>query len=292
MLAMQWQQLHICCDAQQAQQLQTQLTEQGALAITLQDAADQAIFEPTPGTSLHWQSNQLTALFDENHSLSMIEQQLQQQHLSYHIEILADQAWTRKWMDDFQPMQFGEHTWIVPSWHAAPDIDAVNILLDPGLAFGTGTHPTTALCLEWLDQNNINGKTFIDYGCGSGILAIAAKKHGATSVIAVDHDPQALLATRDNAQRNSLEDDTLRVVSPEHLTDIKADIIIANILAQPLIALRSNLQALMKDTGKLVLSGILSSQHQQLLDAYQNHFHLIDCQQRDDWLRMEWQKPR
>ena len=147
-------------------------------------------------------------------------------------DIVEDQVWERAWMDSFQPLRCGERLWICPSWQAPPDPDAVNLLLDPGLAFGTGTHPTTALCLQWLDREALTGRTVLDYGCGSGILAIAALLLGADTAVAVDNDPQALIATRDNAERNGIDPARLQTLLPEQLPDdARFDIIVANILA-------------------------------------------------------------
>ncbi|MBX9704977.1 MAG: 50S ribosomal protein L11 methyltransferase, partial [Gammaproteobacteria bacterium] len=204
---MNWQQIHITTTKEVAALVEDVLLELGSLAVTYQDAANQALFEPAPDETPLWDHVELTALFGEDADLTAVIATLSHQFptLDCEVEYLADQEWERAWLKDFKPMQFGSNTWICPTGFDAPDPEAINILLDPGLAFGTGTHPTTALCLTWLDQNDIQGQTVIDYGCGSGILAIAALKHGASEVIAIDHDPQALIATRDNAERNNLD---------------------------------------------------------------------------------------
>jgi ribosomal protein L11 methyltransferase len=157
--------------------------------------------------------------------------------------VIEDQDWERSWMDNFQPMRFGQRLWIVPSWHAAPEPDAVNLLLDPGLAFGTGTHPTTALCLEWLDGQQLDGTQVLDFGCGSGILAIAALLLGAREAVGTDIDVQALEASRDNAQRNGIADEKLALYLPEHMP-MQADVLVANILAGPLVSLAPQLSGL------------------------------------------------
>jgi len=159
---------------------------------------------------------------------------------------VEDKDWEREWMDDFKPLRFGDRLWIVPSWHDAPDPHAANLLLDPGLAFGTGTHPTTALCLEWLDGQDVTSRQVIDYGCGSGILGLAALLLGADHVIGVDTDPQALEASRENARRNKVEEERLDLFLPGDEPDTMADIMLANILAQPLIGLAPRLAAKVK----------------------------------------------
>src|SRR5690606_10212600 len=165
------------------------------------------------------------------------------------------------------PLRFGERLWIVPSWHDAPDPEAANLMLDPGLAFGTGTHPTTALCLEWLDGQDVAGKQVTDYGCGSGILGLAALLLGADHVIGADPNPQALEASRDNARRNAVEDSRLDLYLPGQDPDTRAEIMLANILAQPLIGLAPRLADLTLPGGSLVLSGILSNQARAALEA-------------------------
>lgn len=189
-------------------------------------------------------------------------------------------------MDDFKPMPFGQRLWIVPSWHDAPDPEAANLMLDPGLAFGTGTHPTTALCLEWLDGQDVNGCQVIDYGCGSGILGLAALLLGAEHVIGVDTDPQALEASRDNARRNQVADDRLDLYLPADEPDTRADIMLANILAQPLISLAPHLASLVKPGGRLVLSGILSNQARDVMAAYEPWFVMDEPEQREEWIRL------
>tara|TARA_R110000868_G_scaffold380784_1_gene646949 strand:- start:120740 stop:121612 length:873 start_codon:yes stop_codon:yes gene_type:complete len=279
-----WQQIHILCSESQADSLNDFLESHNTYAITLKDAADDPIFEPQPGQTLQWQHMQMTVLFDYEENLEPITKKLQQLELPYTLETLADEVWERKWMDDFQPMQFGDDTWIIPSWHKAANDDAVNIILDPGLAFGTGTHPTTALCLTWLDQHDCQNKTVIDYGCGSGILAIAALKHGATHVDAIDHDEQALQATQDNAERNAIDLTTLDVYLPKDEPKNTADLLIANILAQPLIDLCEHFAGLLNPDGQIILSGILDTQVDAVVEAYQKHFEIVEIKQQDEWM--------
>jgi ribosomal protein L11 methyltransferase len=189
-------------------------------------------------------------------------------------------------MDDFKPLRFGDRLWIVPSWHDAPDPHAANLLLDPGLAFGTGTHPTTALCLEWLDGQDVTSRQVIDYGCGSGILGLAALLLGADHVIGVDTDPQALEASRENARRNKVEEDRLDLFLPGDEPDTMADIMLANILAQPLIGLAPKLAAKVKPGGDIVLSGILSNQAREVMEAYEPWFIMDEPEQREEWIRL------
>jgi len=191
-------------------------------------------------------------------------------------------------MENFKPMQFGSRLWVCPSWQEAPDANAVNLLLDPGLAFGTGTHPTTALCLKWLDGQGetLINKSVIDYGCGSGILGIAALLLGASSVVGVDNDPQALLASNDNLLRNKLESSQLETYLPNKLPKMQADILLANILAQPLHELRDRLAELTKIGGYIVLSGILEEQAEDLRSYYEAHFEMDKVVIEDGWARL------
>ena len=201
----------------------------------------------------------MTGLFQSDRDIDQLcadvrdawHQQTQQSLPEIEVTLVEDKDWERAWMDDFQPLKFGERLWIVPSWHDAPDPEAANLMLDPGLAFGTGTHPTTALCLEWLDGQDMQGKQVIDYGCGSGILGLAALLLGADHVIGVDTDPQALEASRENARRNGVEEARLDLYLPEDEPDTRCDVMLANILAQPLIGLAPHLAALTRRGGDL-----------------------------------------
>ena len=204
----------------------------------------------------------------------------------HHAEVIEDQDWERSWMDNFHPMRFGQRLWIVPSWHAAPEPGAVNLLLDPGLAFGTGTHPTTALCLEWLDGQDLKDCNVLDFGCGSGILAIAALLLGAKEAIGTDIDVQALEASRDNAGRNNIEPGLFPLYLPEDLPQVQADVVVANILAGPLVALAPQLSSLVKPGGRLALSGILAEQGEEVAAAYAKDFDLDPIANRDGWVRI------
>ncbi len=288
--AILWQQ--IICHTQKSDQaaLSDALDNAGAVSITYQDAADQPVLEPLPGETPLWDDIIITGLFKADSAIAPILFNLHDNPLwqlkSLHTEVLEEQNWERAWMKDFHPMQFGENLWIYPSWADIPNDDSVKILLDPGLAFGTGTHPTTALCLEWLDQYPPTDKQVIDYGCGSGVLAVAAAKLGAKSIDATDIDPQALLATADNMRRNQIDPALIRHYLPEQLPQYAADLLIANILSGPLVELADTLLNLVKPNGYLVLSGILASQKEAILSAYSAQLTQIEVKQSGDWLRI------
>ncbi len=276
-----------CADA-----LSDQLSGCGASAVTFQDNADQPIYEPEIGSTPLWQATNVIALFDADIDIDSLIAQLTQLIApdplpKYRIEAVEDKDWVREWMESFHPMCFGEKLWICPSWHQPPEPDAINILLDPGLAFGTGTHATTALCLNWLDQADVKGKVVIDYGCGSGILAIAAALLGAKKVIAVDTDPQALEATQANAERNNVHIDSYL---PQDCPDQTADLILANILAGPLQTLVPTLTHLSKPKATIVLSGILASQAQSVSNSYQASFTMDAPTQKEEWIRLVGQR--
>jgi len=291
---MPWIQLQIPADPDSADQLEDLLMAMGADAVSMEDAADQPLYEPDPGSTPLWQQTRVTGLFQSDSDIDRLcadirdawHQQTQQSLPDITVTLVEDKDWERAWMDDFHPLRFGERLWIVPSWHEPPDPDAANLLLDPGLAFGTGTHPTTALCLEWLDAQELSGKEVIDYGCGSGILGLAALLLGADHVTGVDTDPQALEASRDNARRNNIEEHRLDLYLPENEPDTQGDILLANILAAPLISLAPRLARLVRPGGSLVLSGILISQAREVMDAYDPWFIMDEPEQREEWTRL------
>jgi ribosomal protein L11 methyltransferase len=270
-----------------ADQLSDLLSECGAEAITFQDSADTPIYEPELGTTPLWSSTDVVALFDAETNpdsiVSMLTAMLSPATLpAYRVEAVEDKDWVREWMDNYHPINFGERLWICPSWQKPPQADAVNIMLDPGLAFGTGTHPTTALCLNWLDQADVKDKYVIDYGCGSGILAIAAALLGAKKVIGVDIDPQALEATQANAERNGV---VIETYYPEDCPEAPADLLLANILAGPLQSLTPTLASLTKPGAPIVLSGILDSQADLVSQSYQASFHMDSPVTKEEWVR-------
>ncbi|AFJ02964.1 Ribosomal protein L11 methyltransferase [Methylophaga frappieri] len=284
---MAWVQFIFNTPPDAAESLSEALTDAGAAAVTFQDQADQPIYEPPIGETPLWSATQVVALFDANTTAEALQLAVKPFYAGalpdFKIEAVEDKDWERAWMDDFSPLCFGERLWIVPSWHTPPQPEAVNILLDPGLAFGTGTHPTTALCLRWLDKQEMTGKTVIDYGCGSGILAIAAALLGASKIIAVDTDPQALEATQENAKRNGV---TIQTFLPDACPDITADVLLANILAGPLMSLAPLFSRLTHLGSDLVLSGILDTQTADIQSTYQSKFGTLAAQQHDEWMRL------
>jgi len=287
---MPWLQVRLAISPEQAQTYEDALLEVGAVSVTFMDAEDQPIFEPDLGTTPLWSHTHLLALFEADTDADAVFAHL---HLltgaalpEHQAEVIADQDWERSWMDNFQPMRFGQRLWIVPSWHAAPEPDAVNLLLDPGLAFGTGTHPTTAVCLEWLDGQDLQGCNLLDFGCGSGILAIAALLLGAKQAVGTDIDYQAIEASRDNAERNGIDASRLPLYLPEQLPAEQADVVVANILAGPLVALAPQITSLVKPGGRLALSGILAEQGEDVAAAYAEAFDLDPLCIRDGWVRI------
>ena len=287
---MPWLQVRLAITPEQAETYEDALLGVGAVSVTFMDAEDQPIFEPDLGTTPLWSHTHLLALFeadtDETALLAHLQLLCGGALPEHHVERIEDQDWERSWMDGFQPMRFGQRLWIVPSWHAAPQPDAVNLLLDPGLAFGTGTHPTTALCLEWLDGQNLDNCSVLDFGCGSGILAIAALLLGAPQAAGTDIDPQALEASRDNASRNGIDPARFPVYLPADLPQQPADVVVANILAGPLVSLAPQITALVKSGGRLALSGILAEQAEEVRAAYASAFDLDPTAVKDGWVRI------
>lgn len=285
---MPFQQLTIELGTLDAQTVEEALLELGAVSITLTDAADQPLLEPAPGETPLWRHITLKALFAADAEpaavLAALCGRLQlPAPPACRSQLVADQDWTRAWLADFKPMRFGRRLWVVPSEYAPPEPDAVNLVLDPGLAFGTGTHPTTALCLRWLDGLSLNDARVLDYGCGSGILAIAALKLGAAQATGVDNDPQALTAARNNARRNQVAEQLI-LCPPGQLPAAQYPVLVANILANPLVALAPQFARLCAPGGRLALSGILVEQESLIRHAYAPFFQLDPVQQQDEWL--------
>jgi ribosomal protein L11 methyltransferase len=288
---MSWLQLRIITTREKTEAIEDALLAAGAVSVTMEDNADQPILEPALGETPLWNDTRVTGLFtadtDTTQATVIATAELGESLPNYRWEILEDKDWERAWMDNFHPMQFGNRLWICPSWKQPPEPDAANLMLDPGLAFGTGTHPTTALCLRWLDANDLADKVVIDYGCGSGILGIAALLLGAKQVIAIDNDPQALIATIDNAERNHIDPSKISTHLPNQIpTNIQADIMLANILAGPLAELSPAISSLTKPSGLIALSGILSNQAQALTDCYQQWFDIAPIVTEQDWVRI------
>ncbi|GLZ85394.1 ribosomal protein L11 methyltransferase [Metapseudomonas resinovorans] len=287
---MPWLQVRLAITPEQAETYEDALLEVGAVSVTFMDAEDQPIFEPDLGTTPLWSHTHLLALFeadtDEANLVAHLELLTGGALPEHQIERIEDQDWERSWMDNFQPMRFGRRLWIVPSWHDAPEPDAVNLLLDPGLAFGTGTHPTTALCLEWLDGQELGDCDVLDFGCGSGILAIAALLLGARQAVGTDIDPQALEASRDNASRNGIDPARFPVYLPADLPAKPAEVVVANILAGPLVSLAPQITSLVAPGGRLALSGILAEQAEEVRAAYADAFDLDPTAEKDGWVRI------
>ena len=286
-----WQQIQMTVSAEHCAELEALLLEAGARSVTLMDAEDQPVFQREPGATPLWGTSTLTGLFPLEQNLQALLATLQfhpwvLNRDSLQIEPLEEQVWERAWMDDFAPRQYGKRLWICPSWQSPPDPEAVNILLDPGLAFGTGSHATTALCLRWLEQTRLQDKTVIDYGCGSGILAIAAALLGADKIHAVDNDTQAIAATVENGLRNDIPLHKITACLPEALPKLQADFLLANILAEPLHELAEYFATLLKPEGKIVLSGILEEQTEHLIARYGRWFSLDKPVTEDGWVRL------
>ncbi|ENM5759712.1 50S ribosomal protein L11 methyltransferase [Vibrio mimicus] len=293
---MPWIQIKLNATNDNAEAIGDMLMEEtGAVSVTFLDAKDTPVFEPLPGETRLWGDTDVVALYEADMDTSLILQQIKASNMlaegfAHKVEQVEDKDWEREWMDNFHPMQFGRRLWICPSWREVPDPQAVNVMLDPGLAFGTGTHPTTALCLEWLDNLDLSGKTVIDFGCGSGILAIAAIKLGAAKVIGIDIDPQALLASKDNAARNGVEDQIEVYLPKDQPEGLVADVVVANILAGPLRELSPIIKGLLKPGGQLAMSGILDTQAESVAEFYRDDLELDPIAEKSEWCRISGHK--
>ena len=288
---MPWIQLRLSANEETAEKYSDWLSACGAQAVTFIDAKDTPIYEPLPGDEvIYWNNTVVMGLYDASHDMDKVLNCLKGIHpdkanMVYKLEQLEDKDWEREWMDNFHPMKFGQRLWICPSWRDVPDPAAVNVMLDPGLAFGTGTHPTTALCLTWLDGLDLEGKTVVDFGCGSGILSLAALKLGAKKVIGIDIDPQALQASLENAKRNQCED-RLALYLPKDQPEFKADVVVANILAGPLRELAPVIIEYVASNGVLALSGVLEEQAEQLQTIYGEFCQMDAITVQDEWVRL------
>ncbi|MFT5219883.1 MAG: ribosomal protein L11 methyltransferase [Planctomycetota bacterium] len=285
---MPWWQFSISCETSELEQVEDLLFELGAASISLADAGDEPLYEPLPGHSPVWQESIITGMFNDANHETIYHRLLAElpQHLlsSLRQQRLEEQDWEQAYKAHFKPIRFGDRLWIVPDWCEPPDTDAAVVTLDPGLAFGTGSHPTTALCLEWLGNNDISDCDAIDYGCGSGILAIAACKLGARRVLAVDIDPQALTASKLNAGNNSISDEQIEISLPEAMSHEPVALLMANILSGPLVRFAPKFADLVKPGGQILLSGILASQLNDIQSAYQPYFILDQANQQQDWI--------
>lgn len=292
---MPWLKLKLHIDQERAQALADALEEWGAISVTLEDAGDEPVFDTHWEQPPLWSQVRLIGLFPEHTDtddiLARVRERLGLTETPAHeIDLLGDEDWAHSWMAHYKPLPLGRNLWIVPSWCAPPEADAVNIILDPGLAFGTGDHPTTSLCLEWLSEQVLAGKTLLDYGCGSGILSIAALKLGAAAAFAVDIDPQALQVTRQNAVHNGIHT-TLDVMLPSGLPpDLQADIVIANILMGTLIELAPDIKNRVRPGGSLALSGMLAGQETEVRTHYEPPFALA-VRERQKWILLAGRRP-
>jgi len=285
-----WQLLKIPADQALADRLSDALMELGALSVSIEDAhagtADEQPIFGEPGMLQEtWHDSLVSALFDPGADVTeLLSQASQSIGLSaapqHRIEALAEQDWVRLTQSQFDPIQISPRLWIVPSWHVAPDPSAIVLVLDPGLAFGTGSHPTTRLCLQWLDRALPHNASVLDYGCGSGILAIAAKKLGAGTVVGVDIDPQAVQAARDNTERNAA---AVNFYLPDGLPEAQYAVVIANILSNPLKVLAPLLAARVLLHGQIVLSGILAEQAEEMRILYGEWFDMHPALCEEGW---------
>lgn len=304
---MSWVTLIIDTDAAHAEALSDVLLEQGALSVDIHDAAadtadEQMLFgEPGEPSGEIWQRAEVSALFNEDADIAEILCNVahiaqSDQPLSYRIERIEEQDWVRLTQSQFDPIQISARLLIVPTWHVSPDPAAINLILDPGLAFGTGSHPTTQLCLRWLDQNVQPGDTVMDYGCGSGILAIAALKLGARHAAGIDIDPQAIKASEENALRNQCDPSKFHFATAYQATERnlqsaeQTDVVVANILANPLILLAPLLAQIVRPHGHIVLSGILKEQAEEVRDTYRQWFNMSIAGEQEGWVLLTGSK--
>jgi ribosomal protein L11 methyltransferase len=292
---MTWLQLRLDTRADKAPEAEEAMLALGAAAVTLQDNADQPLFAGASPSEVLWQHTRVSGLFPADSDLDNLTDALRQSLAdepgdALRVEILEDKDWEREWMQYYQPLEFGRGLWLCPSWLEPPDPEAVTVMLDPGLAFGTGTHPTTAMCLELLAGESLDQQRVVDFGCGSGVLGIAALKLGAREVLATDTDPQALTATWANAETNHIAAGRLRVVHPDALDgEERAELVIANILAGPLCELAPTLCDMLETGGRLLLSGVLETQVEELRAAYPLPLAIVA--RRDGWVALSGVKP-
>ena len=282
-----WIQIKLRTTNQSADTIAELLEQLGALAVSYTDAEDSPILEPKPGERRLWPNTEVTGLLEQGTDpkpILAVLKQLLGDHIPMVATTLEDKNWIRAWMDQFKPLKFGQHLWICPSWLSVDEKDSVVVMLDPGLAFGTGTHPTTSLCLSYLDSLDLKDKDVLDYGCGSGILAIAALKLGAISATGVDIDEQALIASKENAKRNGVEDKLQLIMGTDKKLDLpQFPITVANILAGPLAELEPIIASLTQSGGKLALSGILTEQADSVIEAYSKDFVMNKVKDLDGW---------
>lgn len=288
---MAWHQISVITNENTAPKLADFFDHLGAVSVTYMDAEDEPVYEPAIGETKIWSNTQVIALYELDIDTALIKTAVLAQFKTDELqnwleETIADQEWERSWMEFYKPMKFADRLWVCPTDQEQREEGTVCLTLDPGLAFGTGTHPTTALCLEWLASHDLTDKVVIDYGCGSGILAVAAVLLGAKIAHAVDIDPQAITATESNALKNGVADKIICYL-PEQFAPLQADIVLANILAKPLIEMSASITALVAMNGALVLSGILAEQAESVMVAYQNAINFNPLAQQEDWIRLD-----
>jgi ribosomal protein L11 methyltransferase len=288
---MAWHQISVITDENTAPQLADFFSHLGAVSVTYMDAEDEPVYEPAIGETKIWSNTQVIALYELDSDPDQIKNKIYAHFKDSHLqnwlyEAVDDQEWERAWMEYYKPMKFADRLWVCPTDQEQHEPGTVCLTLDPGLAFGTGTHPTTALCLEWLASHDLTHKTVIDYGCGSGILAVASVLLDAEIAYGVDIDPQAITATESNAAKNQVES-KIHCYLPEQFTPFQADIVLANILAKPLIEMSEHICALVKTGGQLVLSGILFEQAEDVINTYQKYIIFNPLVQQEDWIRLD-----
>ncbi|MFK8047402.1 MAG: 50S ribosomal protein L11 methyltransferase [Halioglobus sp.] len=291
---MPWLQLRLDTHPQDVEPLEDLMLATGAVAVTMEDNADDPVLEPGVGETPLWGHIRLTGLYDAGADMQKVLAKFPAESIvksNHRIEIMEDKDWEREWMQHYQPMKFSDQLWVCPSWIEPPDPKAINLLLDPGLAFGTGTHPTTSLCLSQIAQAPLADKLVVDYGCGSGILGVATLKLGAKQVLGIDNDPQALIASRENARRNNIADSALRLGLPGEVNlqpyASEVDLVIANILAGPLMELSDPLIHFLKPGGILLLSGLIEDQAEALISHYGDRISLTVAGRSDGWICLQ-----
>jgi ribosomal protein L11 methyltransferase len=288
---MAWHQISVITNEQTAPHLADFFSALGAVSVTYMDAEDEPVYEPAIGETKIWSNTQVIALYELDADPDLIKFQVYKQFKADELqrwlhEAIEDQEWERAWMEFYKPMKFSDKLWVCPTDQEQYEPGTVCLTLDPGLAFGTGTHPTTALCLEWLASHDLTNKTIIDYGCGSGILAVASILLNAKIAHGIDIDPQAITATQSNALKNNVRD-KIHCYLPEQFSPLQADIVLANILAKPLIEMSDQICNLLISGGQLVLSGILFEQADSVINAYKPYINFNPLVQQEDWIRLD-----
>ncbi|CAG7856988.1 Ribosomal protein L11 methyltransferase [biofilm metagenome] len=293
---MAWHQISVVTDETTAPKVADLFSDFGAVSVTYMDDEDEPVYEPAPGETRIWKRTRVIALYEITVDPALIKSQVRkifhEKCLSHwEFDVIKDQAWERAWMEFYQPMKFADKLWVCPTDQERHEANTVCLTLDPGLAFGTGTHPTTALCLDWLAHQNLTGKTIVDFGCGSGILAIASLLLGANIAYAVDIDPQAITATEYNAVKNNVQDKVICCLPDQFAANkLQFDVVLANILAKPLIDMAQQITSLLITGGQLVLSGILAEQADGVATGYSPYIELNSCVQQDEWVRLSGTK--